>query len=183
LRCSYCDTIEARESAGQPTEIGTILDNVAALKCGLVEVTGGEPLAQEGVFDLLRLLCDHGYDVMLETSGAFSVENVDSRVKIIMDIKCPDSQMAHKTVFDNLNHLGSGYHELKFVVSSRADFDWAVRLVEEKHLHPGIERLVCPVQNLVTPRELAEWILHSPVLFRLQLQLHKIIWPNEDGEK
>ncbi|MCP4199938.1 MAG: 7-carboxy-7-deazaguanine synthase, partial [Proteobacteria bacterium] len=133
--------------------------------------------------ELLRRLCDDGYDVMLETSGAFSIEQVDPRVKIIMDIKCPESKMTQKMVFDNLNYLVPGHHEVKFVVSSRADFDWAVRLVEEKQLDESIERLVSPVLDKVSPEELAEWILQSPVGFRLQLQIHKIIWPNENGEK
>ena len=164
-------------------EMGAVLEKVASLKCGLVEVTGGEPLAQGEAIDLLRLLCDEEYHVMLETSGAFSIENVDPRVKIVMDIKCPGSQMAKKMEFDNLNHLVPGHHEVKFVVSSRADFDWAVRLVQEKQLDNRIERLVSPVPSLVSLKELAEWVLHSPVLFRLQPQLHKLIWSKEDGEK
>jgi 7-carboxy-7-deazaguanine synthase len=164
-------------------EIGDVIDKVALLKCGLVEVTGGEPLAQDEVIDFLRLLCDAGYNVMLETSGAFSIENVDPRVKIVMDIKCPDSGMAKKMAFENLNHLVPGHHEVKFVVSSRADFDWAVRLVQEKHLDNRIERLISPVQKLVSLKEVAKWVLQSPVLFRLQPQLHKIIWSDEDGER
>jgi 7-carboxy-7-deazaguanine synthase len=164
-------------------EIGAILSKIASLDCGLVEVTGGEPLAQAEAIELLRRLCDDGYDVMLETSGAFSIEHVDPRVKIIMDIKCPESKMMQEMAFDNLSRLVPGHHEVKFVVSSRVDFDWAVRLVEEKPLDEAIERLVSPVPDKVSPKELAEWILQSPVRFRLQLQLHKIIWPNEDGEK
>ena len=183
LRCTYCDTTEARESLGSPKEIGAVLDQVASLECGLVEVTGGEPLVQSETLELLRLLCDRGYDVMLETSGAFSIEHVDPRVKIIVDVKCPDSQMTDKMVFENLNLLVPGHHEVKFVVSSRADFDWAVRLVQEKQLNNRIERLVSPVQSLVSLKELAEWVLHSPVLFRLQPQLHTLIWSIEDGER
>jgi 7-carboxy-7-deazaguanine synthase len=183
LRCSYCDTTKARDATGHPMEIGAILDKIASLDCGLVEVTGGEPLAQAEAIDLLQCLCDDGYDVMLETSGAFSIEHVDPRVRIIMDIKCPESKMAHQMDMDNLNYLVPGHHEVKFVVSSRSDFDWAGRLVEEKKLDKRIERLVSPVPTKVSPKALAEWILQSPVRFRLQLQLHNVIWPNAKGEK
>lgn len=143
-----------------------------------VEVTGGEPLFQNECHKLLTNLCETGATVLLETGGAISVADVDSRVHIILDVKCPDSGMSHKMHQANIALLSDRSHELKFVVSSKSDFDWAVCYVQQKNL-VGRDLLLSPVPGKVRPSDAAVWILNCEVDFRLQLQLHKLIWPDE----
>ena len=182
LKCFYCDTRKACESPGRPMTVDEILHEVALLGRGLVEVTGGEPLAQKDTPGLLSELCQAGYEVMLETSGAFPIENLDDRVRIVMDVKCPGSGMMEKMRFENFDHLTARHCELKFVVGSKNDFDWTVDLCESRRLAERAELLVSPVYGAVSPRDLAEWVLGTHIRLRLQIQLHKVIWPDTEAE-
>ena len=146
----------------------------------LVEVTGGEPLAQAETLTLLSRLCDRFDSVLLETGGGISIRGVDPRVRVILDVKCPGSGMSGRMVRENLLLMREYRRELKFVVSHQRDFEWAVRFVQENRLEDET-LLVSPVMPGVAPDALAEWVIESPVPFRMQLQLHKIIWP-EGGD-
>jgi 7-carboxy-7-deazaguanine synthase len=177
LACSYCDTVGAREAAGVTTEASAVVRRCLAETPRLVEVTGGEPLAQPGAFDLLAMLADAGLEVLLETSGAFPISGVDSRVRVVMDIKTPGSGMADRFCEENLAALAWGRHEVKMVVTSRADFDWAVGRVRRADLAARCDVLVSPVHPDVAFDDLAEWILASGLPLRFQPQLHRLIWP------
>lgn len=183
LHCSYCDTREACESPGEPYTLEQLVKIALELGPGLVEVTGGEPLAQEETPALLLALCDAGLKVMLETSGAFSITGIDSRVRVIMDIKCPGSGMSEKMNMDNLSILDPARHELKFVIGSRDDFVWADDFCATHGLRSGISILAAPVFGRVALDELADWVLYSETPFRLQPQLHKLIWKDLDKER
>jgi 7-carboxy-7-deazaguanine synthase len=177
LACSYCDTSHVRTAEGEWIEAREIVRRCAALGPRLVEVTGGEPLAQDGTRALLSLLADEGFDVLLETSGALPIRGVDPRVRVIMDIKTPGSGMADRFCADNLSVLRRDRHEVKFVVTSRADFDWAVARALSAGLCDTCEVLVSPVTGRVAYPALAAWILESGLPLRFQPQLHKLIWP------
>jgi 7-carboxy-7-deazaguanine synthase len=181
LRCAYCDTAFAREAKGQELEIGEIVRRVLELGCGLVEVTGGEPLHQPHAPALLSALCDSGLEVLLETSGAFPIDGIDPRVRIVMDFKTPGSGMAEKMLPSNLELLRPGRDELKFVIASRSDFEWAVAKIRQHRLAGRVPLLVSPVNGAVEPADAARWIMESKEPLRLQLQLHKIIWGEERG--
>jgi 7-carboxy-7-deazaguanine synthase len=156
-----------------PTE--EILAQVQSYGCPLVEVTGGEPLHQAGSLVLLRQLCEAGYQVMLETSGAFDISQVDERVSIILDVKCPGSGMTDRMRWDTLTHL-SGKDEVKFVVKDRADYEWARDIMKRYGLGDRCPVHVSPVFGTLHLQSLAEWILEDRLPVRLQLQLHKVIW-------
>ena len=183
LNCIYCDTREVCDAPGQSVSIDHILGQVSALNMRLIEVTGGEPLAQPGAEALLTALCDAGYTVLLETSGAFPIDTIDSRVRVIMDIKCPGSGMADRMRQKNLDCLHPTRHEVKFVVSCKEDFNWAVALSAQKKLAECAELLVSPVWGAVSPRELASWLVRARVPMRMQLQLHKLIWPGGEENR
>jgi 7-carboxy-7-deazaguanine synthase len=176
LRCSYCDTRDAAEAEGTSMSVAEVASIAAALGPHLAEVTGGEPLAQPGTPALLTALTDSGLEVLLETSGAFPVAGLDPRVRLVMDVKCPGSGMSGKNLFGNLLVLRPDRDEVKFVVASRDDFDWAVDLCKEHGLASRAALLVSPVPGLVSLRDCAEWVLGSGLPLRLQPQLHKIIW-------
>lgn len=177
LRCVWCDT-EYAFYEGKEMSFEEILEEVGRYPSKLIEVTGGEPLAQEGVHELMRMLCDRGYTVLLETSGSISIAKVDPRVRIIMDIKCPGSGMAKKNVWENIRYL-KPTDEVKFVVSHREDFDWAVDVVKRYEIEKKCPVLFSPVFGEVQPIELARWLLESGLGARMQLQLHKYIWEPE----
>ncbi len=177
LRCVWCDT-EYAFYEGRRMSIGEILGKVEAYSCKLVEVTGGEPLAQEGVYDLMTILCDRGFKVLLETSGSISIVNVDSRVRRIVDIKCPGSGMVKENLWENIGFL-TPRDEVKFVVGSKEDFDWAVDVIRRRELEKKCPILMLPVFGDVQPVELADWILQSRIPVRFQLQMHKYIWEPE----
>lgn len=187
FNCRYCDTLGAKKPAGRQMTISRIVQKVKEARVNFVEVTGGEPLCQSEVNRLLSTLCDLGFFVALETSGAVSIAGVDDRVRVIMDVKCPDSFSSTGTqaVFerDNLDLLKRSNVELKFVVSSRADFDWALDFCKDGRVKKAVHRIVSPVKGKVELDSLAQWILESSSDFRLGVQLHKIIWPNEEGER
>jgi 7-carboxy-7-deazaguanine synthase len=174
LRCSYCDTEYAFEE-GSRKSILEIIKEIGSFRCRLVEITGGEPLVQEGSLDLMRRLCDSGYEVLLETGGSLDIGRVDRRVKRIVDFKCPGSGMAKKNLWSNVAHLRAG-DEVKFVVRDRADFEWALDRIEEFGIDRCSHILFSPVFGVLEPVDLATWILKSGITARLQLQMHKFIW-------
>jgi 7-carboxy-7-deazaguanine synthase len=173
-RCVWCDTPHAF-TAGEWRPLDRIVQEVLALSCPLVEVTGGEPLLQSEVFILMTTLCDRGLKVLLETSGAHAIDLVDRRVHIIMDLKCPASGEAERNRFENLAVL-KATDEIKFVIASREDFNWAVERIGDHRLDQRFGLLIGPVFGAVEPRDLANWLLTSGIHARMQLQLHKYIW-------
>jgi 7-carboxy-7-deazaguanine synthase len=183
LCCSYCDTTEARHAAGETLAISRIVARVRALGPRLVEVTGGEPLAQPATRALLTALADAGLEVLLETSGAFPIAGLDARARVVMDIKTPGSGMDAHNRADNLTALVTGRDEVKFVITGRADFDWAVDFVRRHDLAARAALLASPVAGAVAAADLADWILASGQPFRLQLQLHKLVWPDTGDER
>jgi 7-carboxy-7-deazaguanine synthase len=179
LRCEYCDSAHAF-SGGQSMSVQAILDAVGKYGAHYVCVTGGEPLAQKNSLILLRALCDDGYAVSLETSGALDVSGVDARVVKVLDIKTPGSGEARKNLWENLEHL-TGKDEIKFVLCDEADYQWAKQVLVERDLANRCEVLFSPVHDGVAARDLAEWILRDRLPVRMQVQLHKILWGNEVG--
>lgn len=179
LRCVWCDTTYAF-SGGETMTREAILERVASFGGRTVCVTGGEPLAQPGCLALLTALCDAGYSVSLETSGALDIAAVDPRVSRIVDIKAPDSGEVEKNRWENLTHLKPS-DELKFVLASRADYDWAKSVLAGRQLTALCPVLFSPVADRLPPAQLAEWILQDRLPVRFQLQLHKILWGSERG--
>ena len=178
LRCVWCDT-EYAFGGGETLSIEAIIERVRGHGGSLVEVTGGEPLAQKECAALLTRLADEGYEVLLETSGAFPVAGLDPRVRIILDVKCPDSGESSRNLWDNLDHLSDG-DEVKFVIASRRDYEWARDTLRERRIASnGRAVLFSPVWNELAPGELARWMLDDAVPARLQLQLHKILFGAE----
>lgn len=179
LRCAWCDS-EFSFAGGRGMTIDAIVDEVARLGLPLVEVTGGEPLAHPGCAELLTRLCDANFTVLLETSGAFDVSPVDPRVIKILDIKCPGSGMADRNTWENLGRL-SPADEIKFVLADRADYEWARHIIERNPvLRDGRPVLFSPVHGQLEPGELGDWIVADRLPVRLQIQLHKYVWPNRN---
>ena len=179
LRCVWCDTAYAF-SGGEVLTIDEVLQRIAAFDCDTVCVTGGEPLAQKSCLPLLDTLCDAGYSVSLETSGALDIGGVDPRVARIMDLKAPGSGEYEKNRWGNLELLTS-HDELKFVLASREDYDWAVAACRQRRLFERCPVLFSPVQGQLDPTQLAQWILDDRLPLRFQLQLHKVLWGNVPG--
>jgi 7-carboxy-7-deazaguanine synthase len=179
LRCQYCDTAYAF-SGGAVKELSDILQQVSSYDCRYVCVTGGEPLAQPGCETLLTALCDAGYFVSLETSGARDISSVDERVMIVMDIKTPDSLEVDKNRMDNLDHLKTT-DQIKFVLCSRKDYEWACHLVKEYRLTERAQVLFSPSWQQLNPTDLADWIVQDKLSVRFQIQLHKILWNDQPG--
>lgn len=180
LRCHYCDTAYAFHG-GKSILIQAVLDEVASYKPRYVCVTGGEPLAQKTCWPLLQQLCDAGYEVSLETSGAMSTEGVDPRVVKVVDLKTPDSGELAKNDYSNMQRLNP-HDQVKFVVCSRGDYDWARFAIDQYQLQGKVsDILFSPSHGQVSPRDLAEWILADNLPVRMQLQMHKIIWNDEPG--
>jgi 7-carboxy-7-deazaguanine synthase len=175
MRCVWCDSAFAFHG-GERMGIETALGRVTALGERLVEVTGGEPLAQAGCLELLTRLCDAGHEVLLETSGALDIGGVDPRVIKIMDIKCPGSGEAGRTRWENLGLLGPR-DEIKLVIADRADYEWARGVVEAHDLAARWPTHFSPVWGQLAPAELAGWIMEDGLGARLHLQLHKQLWP------
>lgn len=180
LRCSYCDT-EYAFYEGSDYSIDDILFEIKKYDCSLVEITGGEPLVQSEVHILMSELCNKDYSVMLETGGSLSIKDVDNRVKIIMDLKCPSSKMSHKNLYENIYYLKST-DEVKFVIGNREDYHWAKDIIRKHSLAEKCLVLFSNVFSELEPIQLAEWILQDNLKVRLQLQLHKYIWsPTKRG--
>lgn len=180
MRCVYCDTAYAF-SGGSNMEISDILAKVAEFGTQYVTVTGGEPLAQKGCHDLLRALCDKGYSVSLETGGAMDISPVDKRVSVILDIKTPDSGELKNNLWANLDHLKQT-DEVKFVLCSRKDYDWAKDILAKHQLADKCPVIFSPVFSRVNPTELADWVLADRLPVRMQIQLHKILWGETPGK-
>jgi 7-carboxy-7-deazaguanine synthase len=174
LRCTWCDT-EYAFYGGKEQSLEEILSQVEAYGCELVEVTGGEPLAQPDAIPLIATLCERGHRVLVETSGAIDIAPVDSRAHVILDVKCPGSGMAGRMHWPNLDRL-TMKDEAKFVLADRTDYEWA-RDMLVRHALPGrCTVLLSPVFGALDPRQLAEWVLADRLPVRLQIQLHKLIW-------
>lgn len=180
LRCSYCDT-EYAFYEGTNYSFEEILSEIRKYNCNLVEITGGEPLVQKEVFALTTTLCDLGYQVMIETGGSLSIKEIDQRVKVIMDLKCPSSKMADKNLYENINHLKQN-DEVKFVIGNREDYDWSKNIINQYRLTEKCSVLFSNVFSELEPIRLAEWILKDNLKVRFQLQMHKYIWsPTKRG--
>ena len=180
LRCSWCDS-EYTFYEGKKKSFQDILDTLADYPCKLVEVTGGEPLAQENCEPFMKLLCDEGYTVLLETSGSLDISRVDSRVHIIMDLKCPGSGMSARNRYPNVDLLKTT-DELKFVIKDRHDYEWAKNIMLKDSLHHRFTVLMSPVFGEIENVELAQWILDDGLKVRYQIQIHKYIWdPKQRG--
>ncbi len=177
LRCTWCDT-EYAFYGGETLSLGQIRDRVRTYGCPLVEVTGGEPLHQPNSLVLLTELCDEGFQVMLETSGALDISAVDPRVSIILDIKCPGSDMTDRMQWNNLSQISSK-DEIKFVLKDRTDYDWARGIISQYQLGDRCPVLMSPVFGSLDFQSLAEWVLADSLPVRMQLQLHKLIWDPE----
>ncbi len=177
LRCSYCDT-EYAFYEGEDFTVEEAIRKAEEYGCKLVEVTGGEPLMQKDVIPFMTQLCDKGFDVMLETSGSLQIEKVDKRVKIVMDLKTPSSGMEKKNLYSNIDFLKSK-DEVKFVIGSLDDYNWAKRMIEKFNLTGKTEVLFSPVFNAIEPKQIVEWMLNDKLNIRFQLQMHKYIWEPE----
>lgn len=173
-RCSWCDTPHAFKE-GKVLSLDEVLAQVKELDCPLVELTGGEPLAQPEALTLMTALADGGYTVLLETSGTMTIEGVDPRVHVIMDLKCPDSGECANNYWLNLRLL-KPTDQIKFVIASRKDFDWTVATIREHSLDRRFTVLLSAVFGSVKPVELVDWLLGSGLQVRMQLQMHKFIW-------
>jgi len=176
LRCVWCDTAYAFHE-GQTLTIDDVIERVRSYGCRLVEVTGGEPLLQPDAIPLLARLLDAGFEVLLETGGSLSIRDVPRGVKRIVDVKCPASGEAQRNRWDNLDDLREG-DELKFVLAGRADYDWAVREMRERALGDRAPILFSPVHGAVDGADLARWVLDDGLAVRVQVQLHKVLWPS-----
>lgn len=174
LRCVYCDT-KYSFYEGKKMTVDEVLEVVRSYRCPLVEITGGEPLAQKDVYPLMERLLEEGYEVLLETSGALDVSRVPRGVVKIMDLKGPGSGEVHRNRFENIEHL-SPKDEVKFVIADDRDYLWAKEVLEEHCLPQRCQVLFSPVFGQLDPKELAEWVLKDHLPVRMQLQLHKLIW-------
>lgn len=179
LRCAYCDTAYAFHG-GDWWSLDAILAEVAKYGARHVCVTGGEPLAQKRCLQLLERLCDAGYAVSLETSGALDVSRVDPRVSRVVDLKTPASGELKRNCLENLAHL-TAHDQLKFVICDRADYDWSRALLAEHRLDAKCDVLFSPSYGQLPPTQLAEWILADRLPVRMQVQLHKLLWGETPG--
>jgi len=179
LRCVYCDT-EYAFYEGKEMEFDEIIKKVKSYNCNLVEITGGEPLVQNNVFELMIKLCDDGFSVLIETGGSLPIENIDKRVKIIMDLKTPYSKMDTKNRYENVSYL-KPIDEVKFVIGNREDYDWSKKIISKYNLTDKVSQvLMSPVFGEIENIDLATWILEDRLNnVRFQIQMHKYIWHPE----
>ena len=180
LRCTYCDS-EYAFYGGEWMHFDEIMQKVTAHRTKHVCVTGGEPLAQKRCHQLLTRLCDEGYEVSLETSGAIDVSQVDDRVSRVVDIKTPDSGEEHRNLWENLDVL-TDHDQVKFVICSRQDYDWALGEIRSRDMEQKFDLLISPCWEQQDAAELAEWVLEDQLSVRVQLQLHKILWGDVPGK-
>jgi len=177
LRCTYCDT-EYAFYEGKDYSVDEIIEEVKKYNCKLVEVTGGEPLVQNESKELMKQLCDKGFEVLLETAGNMPIEDIDKRVKIIMDLKCPSSGMMKKNLYENTDHLKKT-DEVKFVIGTREDYEWSRDILGKYNLNKKCIVLFSCVFDKLEPLTLVSWILEDKLDVRYQLQMHKYIWHPE----
>lgn len=176
LRCVWCDTAYAFHE-GAPMSVDAIVEQVDRFGCSLVEVTGGEPLLQPGSIDLMRALLARGHEVLLETSGSLPIGAVPEGVRRIVDVKCPGSGESGRNLWSNLDELRDG-DEIKFVVADRADYDWAREVVRDRGLDDRAPVLFSAVRETLAPGDLARWVLEDRLPVRVQVQMHKVLWPD-----
>ena len=179
LRCSYCDT-EYAFHGGERMTVPAIMGQIRGNNVDHVTVTGGEPLAQKGVYPLLEQLCDAGYKVSLETGGMLDISEVDHRVNRVVDLKTPGSGEEEKNLWSNLDQL-THHDQLKIVMVDRADYDWFLPILREHKLEQQCEVIFSPAAGKLAPSELASWILDDSLHVRFQIQLHKVLWGDEPG--
>lgn len=179
LRCSWCDT-EYAFGGGKWFQLDEILQEVKKYKTPYVCVTGGEPLSQKRCHKLLDLLIGNGYTVSLETSGALPIANVNDKVVIVMDLKAPGSGELASNLYENIDYIDAK-DQIKFVIKDRTDYHWALEMIERYNLIDKCEVLFSPVAGDMNPADLAQWILDDNILVRMQVQLHKILWNDEQG--
>ncbi len=180
LRCSYCDT-EYAFFEGENRSFEDILTEIKKYNCSLVEITGGEPLLQKNIRPFMTMLCDGGYEVLIETGGHMNIFGIDDRVKRIMDIKCPSSGESEKNYWENLNYIRET-DQIKFVISDRKDYEWAKNIIKKNKLLVKCPILMSPNFNKLDNKILVEWILADRLDVRFQLQLHKYVWsPDQRG--
>jgi 7-carboxy-7-deazaguanine synthase len=181
LRCTYCDT-EYAFYEGKEYSIDQVIDQVKGYDCNLVEITGGEPLVQEDECrSLVEKLCDEGFEVLLETGGSLPIKDIDERVMIIMDLKCPSSGMMKKNFYDNISYLKQD-DEIKFVIGNREDYNWTKEIINKYDLYKKCKILLSVVFNKLEPVTLVDWMLEDKINARFQLQMHKFIWqPDTKG--
>ncbi len=179
MRCVWCDS-EYTFTGGEHIPLPDVVAQVHSFGCNLVEVTGGEPLAQKSAFKLISTLCDEGYEVLVETGGYVSTEGVDERAKLILDVKCPASGEEPRNDWSNLSRLRSDKDEVKFVIADRGDWEYAKKVIAEYSLEERVKAvLISPAWGQVDLKELADWVATSGLKVRMQLQLHKYIWGPE----
>ena len=179
LDCRWCDTGYARRGGeARHMEIAGIVDKIADYPCSMVEITGGEPLMQDGVFELAERLLGLGYKILIETNGSLPLAPLDERVIKIIDVKCPSSGEEDSFLMENLSYIGP-HDEIKFVIADRRDYDFGNEFIKnhlEDKKRAGTDVLFSPVKEALEARELAAWILEDGINVRLQTQLHKEIW-------
>ena len=176
MRCVWCDS-EYTFTGGDHYSLEDIVARVRGFECRLVEITGGEPLAQQKAFDLIRQLCDEGFEVLVETGGYVSTADVDERAKVILDVKCPASGEESRNHWPNLEHLRADKDEVKFVIADRADWDYAQTVIQKYDLQTTAKAiLISPAWEQIDLKALADWVSASGLNVRMQLQLHKYIW-------
>ena len=180
LRCQYCDT-EYAFTGGELIELAAIKSKVDEYSCTYVTITGGEPLAQPNCIALMKLLCDEGYRVSLETSGAMLIDEVDKRVSVVLDLKTPGSMETDKNLYENISILKRS-DQVKFVICDRSDYEWSKARIDQHDLNSKVEDILfSPSFDQLQPAQLAEWVLADSLRVRVQLQLHKYIWGLEPG--
>jgi 7-carboxy-7-deazaguanine synthase len=176
MRCVWCDS-EYTFTGGEHVSIDAVMDQVRAFGVNLVEVTGGEPLAQKEAFNLIGRLCDEGFEVLIETGGYVSTAGLDQRAKVILDIKCPASGEEPRNDWSNLERLRADRDEVKFVIADEGDWHYAKKVIEEHDLQSRtLAILISPAWGQIDLQQLADWIAGSGLKLRMQLQLHKYIW-------
>ena len=179
LRCQYCDTSYAFKGGHKKT-FEEIAQDLKKYPCRRICVTGGEPLAQADCYPFLEFLAEKGYQISLETSGARTIENIDPRVTIVMDLKTPDSKEEKRNIYENIPLLKSG-DQVKFVICSREDFEWSKDILKQYDFPNGVDILFSPSWQELKPEQLAQWILDDELQVRFQIQLHKILWQDCPG--
>ncbi|MBQ6269088.1 MAG: 4Fe-4S cluster-binding domain-containing protein [Bacteroidetes bacterium] len=177
LDCKWCDTLYAKKiSDGQNISFEEIIKTIKSYKCNFIEFTGGEPLLQQNSIDLINYLTNQNFTIAIETNGSISVSNLNNKIIKIIDVKCPDSNMSKHNLFDNFNYITEN-DEIKFVISSKNDFEWSHNIIQQyKLLNKTKNILFSAVDTLFSHKELAELILSTNSLYRQQIQIHKVIW-------
>ncbi len=179
LRCSYCDS-EYAFHGGEYLSLEQIVQQVQSHNADYVTITGGEPLAQKNVLELMRQLCQLGLNVSIETSGAFPIEEIDPRVNVVMDLKGPSSNEMAKNRWQNIAHL-KPEDQVKFIIADRKDFDWAKMTIDQYQLVDKAQVIFSPSYGKIAPQQLAQWILDDRLKVRFQIQLHKLLWDDVPG--